>query len=204
MPDTNEERLLSELLGDISNADADLAASDELGRRVMAGWDASDAQARGSRRGTPDSPRPTMPRRPWVVALGAAALGTAALVLAVSAVIQPGFLAKTARIDPVGQTPPPAIATSQPKEVVVVQDAPELLRRPLMRRATPRRTQVVPGNEIVSFVPLVPMTADELSGSFSIARVQIGQTEADVLLGEDGMARAIRVSTHESAPGRLR
>jgi hypothetical protein len=67
------------------------------------------------------------------------------------------------------------------------------------------RRQVVPQNDIVSFVPLVPMTADELSGSFSIARVQIGQTQADVLLGEDGMARAIRVSTNErTSPGRLK
>ncbi len=72
-----------------------------------------------------------------------------------------------------------------------------------MSRATGRRP-AAPPSEVVSFVPLVPMTADELSGSFSIARVQIGRTEADVLLGEDGMARAIRVATDRNAPWRLR
>jgi len=60
-------------------------------------------------------------------------------------------------------------------------------------------------------VPLMPMTEQELSGPFQIVRVQMPRAslgalrspldhpnelvEADVLLGEDGMARAIRVST---------
>ena len=75
---------------------------------------------------------------------------------------------------------------------------------------------------IVDFVPLMPMTADELSGSFQIVRVQMPRAalgalaatvdvgraddpvEADVLLGEDGMARAIRVSTDGSVNWRSR
>jgi hypothetical protein len=60
------------------------------------------------------------------------------------------------------------------------------------------------------FVPLMPMTERELSGPFQLVRVQMPRAslgalqsplelpnelvEADVLLGEDGMARAIRVS----------
>jgi hypothetical protein len=71
--------------------------------------------------------------------------------------------------------------------------------------------------ETLSFFPLVPMTGEELSGSFQIVRVQMprasldtlartpGMTnpaeliEADLLLGEDGMARAIRVSSNETS-----
>ena len=64
------------------------------------------------------------------------------------------------------------------------------------------------------FVPLMPMTERELSGPFQLVRVQMPRAslgalrsplehpnelvEADVLLGEDGMARAIRVSTSGS------
>jgi hypothetical protein len=84
------------------------------------------------------------------------------------------------------------------------------------RRPAPIRRQSV------EFVPLLPMTPGELSGSFQIVRVQMpraalgalaGTTDmrrvqdpvmADVLLGEDGMARAIRVSTDGTAPWRIR
>jgi hypothetical protein len=60
----------------------------------------------------------------------------------------------------------------------------------------------------------MPITEEELTGSFQIVRVQMPRSalgalrspleqpnelvEADVLLGEDGMARAIRVSTSGS------
>ena len=60
------------------------------------------------------------------------------------------------------------------------------------------------------FVPLMPMSPQELAGPFQLVRVQMPRAslgglrlpldhpselvEADVLLGEDGMARAIRVS----------
>ena len=66
----------------------------------------------------------------------------------------------------------------------------------------------------VEFVPLLPMTEQELAGPFQIVRVQMPgaslgslrsplmlpneMIEADVLLGEDGRARAIRVNTSGS------
>lgn len=66
----------------------------------------------------------------------------------------------------------------------------------------------------MEFMPLVPFSEHELAGSFQIVRVQMPRAslgaltspfehpsefvEADVLLGEDGMARAIRVSTNGS------
>jgi hypothetical protein len=66
----------------------------------------------------------------------------------------------------------------------------------------------------VDFVPLMPIAEHELTGPFQIVRVQMPRSslgasmspiehpsdliQADVLLGQDGMARAIRVSTDES------
>jgi hypothetical protein len=66
----------------------------------------------------------------------------------------------------------------------------------------------------MEFVPLMPLTRQELSGPFQLVHIQLpraslgaiapphefpGQlVEADVLLGEDGMARAIRVSSNGS------
>jgi len=67
----------------------------------------------------------------------------------------------------------------------------------------------------------MPMTDYEMAGPFQLVRVQMPRAslgplrsaldrpneliEADVLLGEDGMARAIRVSTSESVyPRRFR
>jgi hypothetical protein len=66
----------------------------------------------------------------------------------------------------------------------------------------------------IEFVPLMPITDLELTGSFQIVRVQMPSAslgvlrpplaqpneiiEADVLLGEDGRARAIRLNTNGS------
>jgi hypothetical protein len=53
--------------------------------------------------------------------------------------------------------------------------------------------------EIMSFVPLTSLDAHDFSGAFQVVRIQIpsviGAPEgihADVLVGEDGLARAIR------------
>ena len=64
------------------------------------------------------------------------------------------------------------------------------------------------------FMPLRPLSEHELSGPFQVVRVQVslaslgGLTsplqhpgelvDADVLLGEDGVARAIRIAVDES------
>jgi len=66
----------------------------------------------------------------------------------------------------------------------------------------------------IEFVPLLPLAEGELAGPFQIVRVQMPSAslgalrpplvqpneivEADVLLGEDGRARAIRVNTNGS------
>jgi hypothetical protein len=195
MSDTNEERLLSDLLRAIARDDAALEASGELEGRVMAAWSARGVQPPGAA---------DHPWAAWTGALvfGAAALATAVLVLAVAGVRQRSPTAHGPRIDTARQAPSTAIETLP--QTHASREAARPPRAPVATRATPRRLPADPLNEIVRFVPLVPMTAAELSGPFSIARVQIGRTEADVLLGEDGMARAIRLSANESASWRSR
>jgi hypothetical protein len=194
MPDTNEERLLGELLADIAQADADLAAPDGLRARVMAQWDARNAQPAVSRRS------PT--GRPLLIAGWAALAVVGTLALAVFSERQPSSTVHESSIDPPGRKAILETATPRPRETASAAVTP--LERPVVGGAAVRRGQAAVKNEVVRFVPLVPMTGDELSGPFSIARVQIGQTETEVLLGEDGMARAIRVSADGSASWRLR
>jgi hypothetical protein len=66
----------------------------------------------------------------------------------------------------------------------------------------------------MEFIPLMPFTRDELSGPFQLVRVQVplaslgGLTsplqhpgemvDADLLLGEDGLARGIRIAAVEA------
>jgi hypothetical protein len=107
---------------------------------------------------------------------------------------------RASRIAPSPITPSP-ITQSRIAESTVVQ--PPIAELPLAQSAI---TQ--PRDE---FLPLMPMTERELTGPFQIVRVQMPRAslgalrsplehpnelvEADVLLGEDGMARAIRLST---------
>ena len=77
-----------------------------------------------------------------------------------------------------------------------------------------------PRREVLNFVPLVPFAEQELIGSFQLVRIRLSRAalgdfgavwdlnqtvdsvQADVLLGEDGLARAIRV-TSDSTDGSL-
>lgn len=196
MSDTNEERLLTDLLREVAEADANLLPPTDLEQRMLSRWD----------------------RSPRVESTRFSARMKVALVLAASAML---LVAGSMRSRP---TP----ATSEPRRVDVVTPPPHataeavepaLVSAPaktFRRRPAPIRRQSV------DFVPLLPMTPGELSGSFQIVRVQMpraalgalaGTTDmrrvqdpvlADVLLGEDGMARAIRVSTDGTAPWRIR
>ncbi len=89
--------------------------------------------------------------------------------------------------------PPPVDAGEDAagSEVTTITRRPGAARAPLPRLE----------RDVLDFVPLVPMGEHELSGAFQIVRVQLaggadGPVQADVLLGEDGVARAIRVATH--------
>src|SRR5258705_8492120 len=127
MSDTNEDRLLSDLLCQIAKADAHLTAPDEFARRVMAAWDTRDAQPPSARRWPIADGRWTMADRrspiadyPWAAPLGAAAFGAAVLVLAVSAVMRLGPTATPPGIDPQEQR---TIATAAPQPTEVIPEA---------------------------------------------------------------------------------
>jgi hypothetical protein len=84
---------------------------------------------------------------------------------------------------------------------------PELEKRP---------QRMIQSGEIVSFVPLSPDARQDLLGSFQVARVllpretladlgvvldanRVGEPiQADVVFGEDGLARAIRLAPQDT------
>ncbi len=98
---------------------------------------------------------------------------------------------------------------AEPAEIPVAESAAGEL--PLVSSPVAEmRDSVAP----IEFVPLMPIAEQELSGPFQIVRVQLPSAslgplrspiarpddivEADVLLGEDGRARAIRVNSNIS------
>jgi hypothetical protein len=203
MADTHEEQLLSDLLGRIAREDARLDAR-HLESRVMDGVD-----SRTTVRLKPDTTY-------WAVA--AAAL---------FAVLLPAtlWLNSVPRVDTVGpKTDTTEVTIPDKSEVPVKVQA--LRSDPPRPAVAPRATagkRTVPTNLTnptnpsytpEEFVPLMPLSERELAGPFQIVRVQMPRAslgnllsplehpneviEADVLLGEDGMARAIRVSASGS------
>ena len=109
--------------------------------------------------------------------------------------------------NPEPHNPTPPAATRHAQTANPVNHEPTNLR-------TPRPTRPTNPTLADEFVPLMPMTERDLAGPFQLVRVQMPRAslgalrspleypnelvEADVLLGEDGMARAIRVSTSGS------
>jgi hypothetical protein len=198
MADTHETQLLTDLLGEVARADADLSAAHLEARVVQAAvWHSS------GRRGS---------NMTYLVIAA----------IAVLAVLVPAAFRTIARVP----SPPQMsnVATSeQPVALTPVPVAPEPPKPVVRRRAMPPArvvTQPV-AQPTFEFVPLMPMTEQELNGPFQLVRVQMPRAslgalrlplehpnelvEADVLLGEDGMARAIRVSTSGSTnPWRIR
>jgi len=220
MADTHEEQLLSELLSSIARDDERLEAA-HLESRVMATLDASP---------TPRF-RPSMAH----VVIAAAVL-MAVLVPGIARVVRdvPTAVGEV-RVEPPQQTAvdtPVASATPYTHEQPTTRPAlsrPTTHVTPATRAAvseppitqspitpivqSPITQSPIPQSPDV-FVPLMPMTDQELRGSFQLVRVQMPRAslgalrspldhpnelvEADVLLGEDGMARAIRVSASGS------
>ena len=97
---------------------------------------------------------------------------------------------------------PPAV---EPRPIAIARAEPE---------KRPRRVDTP--SEIVSFIPLSPEARQDLLGSFQVARVLLprevladlgvvpdasrvgGPIQADVVFGEDGLARAIRLADQKS------
>ena len=214
MADTHEEQLLSELLSTIARDDERLEAA-HLELCVMATLDAA--------------PAPRFRARTIPVVIAAAVL-IAVLVPGIAWVVRdvPTAVGE-AQVEPRQQAtvdtptatakssadPQPTIRPALSRPTTPVKPAPSaraaLSERPLTQSAN-TQSPIPPSPD--AFVPLMPMTEQELMGSFQLVRVQMPRAslgalrspfdspneliEADVLLGEDGMARAIRVSTSGS------
>jgi len=209
MRDIRLHRLLTELLTEIREADLQIDPPGGMEDRVLKRWD-RDATARAARirrrRRTPG----------WLVSC-AGALAAAMLLLALvhrssRAPIAVGAPAADpeVRAQPTAAEVPPAVAPLPmvgPRPSAIVPVEPE---------KRPRRAETA--SEIVSFIPLSLEARQDLLGSFQVARVLLprelladlgvvpdasrvgGPIEADVVFGEDGLARAIRLA--DQAAGR--
>jgi hypothetical protein len=206
MSDANEERLLTALLREIADADAAAAAPEDLEQRTLSLWERSRL-GDVTRTGMPSGGRV----KP-ALALAAAVL----LLVGGSIHVRSGRTGSPPRTaDVISTAPEQVIAASTAPEVPSIAPQPVALSA---KRST--RPPASPKSVTVDFVPLVPMAAEELSGSFQIVRVQMSRAalralasavdpgrvddpvQADLLLGEDGMARAIRVSANGRVPWR--
>jgi hypothetical protein len=231
MADTNEAQLLTDFLRDIAREDAHVDAA-HLEARVMSAFARSTPPSFGGTRSAsahlmqPSFGAPGLMR--W--AIGAAV----AVALLVPAMFRlntevPGETAHVkvdATEEVVGQasTARPARA-NRPATANGPAEAGQYV--PQIAKSTPIGAPIAQSpitqspitqspitQSLDEFVPLMPMTEQELTGPFQLVRVQMPRAslgalrsplehpnelvEADVLLGEDGMARAIRVSTSGS------
>ena len=201
MAASTEEHLLNELLLDLRTADEHVDAAD-LEARVVAAFTTTV-------RLKPDTTYPDTTyyySRPRVVAV-ISGVATAVLIAVVLS-----MLSQTESEPLPVVRPPVRPAVSINKPVEIPDTLPNVQSATTAQLRPPNQSPVTPSP--VEFIPIVPLTEHELAGSFQIVRVQMPRAslgaltspfehpgefvEADVLLGEDGMARAIRVSTNES------
>jgi len=203
MTDREHQRLLTELLNEIAGADLQIDAPRGIEERVLRHWDA-DATARAARiRWKPRT-------RGWLIP-GAGALAAAMLLLVVvhrsprwSIAVRVPVAHSEVGAQPTAVEAPTAAAmfpAVAPRPIAIARTEPE---------KGPHRVDT-PG-EIVSFMPLSPDARQDLLGSFQVARVllprevladlgvvldanRVGEPmQVDVVFGEDGLARAIRLS----------
>ena len=219
MADTHQEQLLSELLSTIARDDERLEAA-HLELCVMARLDAAPApRLRASTIQVVIAAAVLMavlvPGVAWVVRDVPTAVGEAQVEPRQQATVN----TSTAITKPSIDAPPtkrPALSRSTTPVKAAPPARAALSERPMTQSAIAQSaiTQPPIPQAPDAFVPLMPMTEQELMGSFQLVRVQMPRAslgalrspfdspneliEADVLLGEDGMARAIRVSTSGS------
>lgn len=196
MADTNEAQLLSDLLSDIAREDACLDAP-HLEARVLSACARPMPPSSGATR-----------LRYWTIA---AVIALAAFVPQLVTRDVPKHTTEM-QVEPIEQS-----IAETPR---MVAESPVPTRRTRLARPGPPTRPTIPTQPTIpdfspdEFLPLMPMTEQELTGPFQLVRVQMPRAslgtlrsplehpnelvEADVLLGEDGMARAIRVSTSGS------
>jgi hypothetical protein len=210
MTDSEHNRRLTDLLNEIAGADLQIQVPRTMEERVLRRWDAG-ATASDTR----TAPIRWHPRtRGWLIS-GAGALAAAILLLVVVNRSSRGSVAVPAKVvhfdvraqptAPEFPTAPAMLPAVAPRPIAIARDEPE---------GGARRVDA-PG-EIVSFMPLFPDAHQDLMGSFQIARVllprevladlgvvldanRVGEPiQADVVFGEDGLARAIRLAQQDT------
>jgi hypothetical protein len=209
MADAHEEQLLSDLLRTVAREDAHLGAA-HLEARVLKACGEGPHIASGFS-------RTRLGSRAWRTVVAA---GIASIVLPPAGMWlwrQPVQVVEVAKPAPtevvVKAAPTPAVQPSaqsvRPIQRETVQ--PEVRREPA---TAPPVMEAPVAESTIEFVPLMPLTEQDLTGPFQIVRVQMPSAslgrlrsplqhpselvEADLLLGEDGTARAIRLSTSGS------
>ena len=205
MTDSEHNRRLTDLLNEIAGADRQIQVPRTMEERVLRSWDTRTPRIRWNARSSG-----------WLIS-GAGALAAAILLLVVvnrssrgSVAVPATVVHSDVRAQPTAPRSPtarallPAVA---PRPIAIARDEPE---------RGPRRVDA-PG-EIVSFISLSPSpdAHQDLMGSFQIARVLLprevladlgvvldanrvgGPIQADVVFGEDGLARAIRLAQQDT------
>ena len=225
MADINEEQLLNELLREVGSADRHMSGAD-LEARVLAAWDSGvGAPAKRGREPFRDviNEKVPVPFSRYAFYAAIAAMVTLAVMLPTLWTRAPGSapvttsnagkssvatLATEQVIAPVRKPAAPSVRAGVARRAGVASRAPDAPLAPVAPVSSPM------AQAPIEFIPLMPMTESELIGSFQIVRVQMPRAslgplasptsdprelvEADVLLGEDGMARGIRLSTNGS------
>jgi hypothetical protein len=203
MTDSEHNRRLTDLLNEIAGADLQMQVPRTMEERVLRSWDAGAAARTKPIRWNPRTSG-------WLIS-GAGALAAAILLLVVVNRSSRGSVAVPATVVhtevrarptvPEAPSAPALLPAVAPRPIAIARDEPQ---------KGPRRVDA-PG-EIVSFMPLFPDAHQDLMGSFQIARVLLprevladlgvvldvnrlgGPIQADVVFGEDGLARAIRLA----------
>ena len=208
--DTEQMRLAA-LLTDVSERDARIGPPVRVEDAVMARWAERHSETSVSMDAAPLSASPGPRMLAWLGLTGAAA----ALVLVAwgfkGPVDSSAPHASAIHENPLVQDEPrdaPAPIPTRSEPVIAREETPAVGRPNVQPRTNPARP--VP-TDVEPFVRLLPMTDQELAG-IRLARVRMrgqaaqtlgldlripapgadGFVEADVLLGEDGLARAIR------------
>ncbi len=206
MSDQRPHRLLAELLTEIRGADLQIDPPGGMEERVLKRWD-RDVTARAARiRRRQRTPG-------WLVSC-AGALAAAMLLLVLVHRSSRGPIAVGAPVaDPEVRPQPTAVEPAAVATLPAVGPRPSAIA-PVEPAKRPRRAETA--NEIVSFIPLSPDARQDLVGSFQVARVLLprelladlgvvpdasrigGPIQADVVFGEDGLARAIRIADRDA------
>jgi hypothetical protein len=200
MSERAEDKRLDAMLADLAEADLAIEPAPELLPRTLSAWDEQrTANALKSRR-----------RWRWAVP---AVAGIAAMIAGVLALPRP-------RPSPPVTRPGPESARSSVTAPEAAQTAPRLETgfSPPPARTITRAPQAVRSSpptrgEAADFIAVGAGLEDSLAGPLQMARVRVSRTvladlgligdahrggepvQADVVFGEDGMARAIRIVT---------